>query len=92
MAEPNEGQPVHSQVRVGTTVHDEVCRTVGCSYHRDEEWHLLCARCWYLLSPETRRRVLDEYRRKPRSAAHVKACSDARAEATARLRAEDDKT
>lgn len=63
------------------------CRTIGCDLPRDEEWHLLCPRCWEWVATATQERVLTEYRKAQGSAAHFQACSDARREATEVLRA-----
>lgn len=52
------------------------CPVHGCSAHR-KRWALMCARHWYTVPKSLRDRVWKEYRSRPGSLPHRRACMDA---------------
>ncbi len=49
------------------------CAAPGCRRERALGWHLACPTCWHRLPEELRQAVWYEYKRLPRSAAHLAA-------------------
>lgn len=56
------------------------CPTPGCDGERHAN-QVTCKRCWYRVSPATRKRVWREYKRSAGSRSHLEAVRDAKREA-----------